>query len=87
MPESNPPQPAAAVPARPSEYLDPRAVAARYHVSGRTLERWRASGDGPAFVRVGPRRVLYRLSDCEGWAADRTYAHRAAEIARRSAGG
>ena len=85
MPESSPPQPAAFTPAPPSEYLDQRAVATRYHISGRTLERWRSTGDGPAFVRVGPRRVLYRLSDCEAWAAARTYPHRAAELAQRGA--
>jgi predicted DNA-binding transcriptional regulator AlpA len=66
-------------------FLTQRELSARYHVSGRTLERWRGTGDGPAFVRIGPRRVLYRLSDCEAWAAARTYAHRAAEAAQRGA--
>jgi len=65
------------------EYLTQRAVAARFHLSERTLERWRGTGDGPAFVRIGPRRIVYRLADVEAWAAARTYAHRAAEIAQQ----
>jgi hypothetical protein len=64
-------------------YLSPRDFEARYCVPVRTQERWRASGDGPPFVRIGPRRVAYRLSDCETWAAARTYASRAAELARK----
>lgn len=67
------------------EYLDPRAVAARYGISESTLERWRATGDGPPFVRIGPRCVRYRAADCEAWAAARTYPHHAAEQARRAA--
>ena len=54
----------------------------RHHVSHRTAERWRATGEGPAWVRVGPRKVLYRVSDCDAWAASRTFAHRADEMAR-----
>jgi len=30
----------------------------------RTLERWRWTGDGPKFLKVGGR-VVYRLSDIE----------------------
>jgi predicted DNA-binding transcriptional regulator AlpA len=76
---------AATGPARPVEYLNQREVAARYHLSERTIERWRGTGDGPAFVRIGRRRVVYRLADCEAWAAARTSAHRAAEMAGRDA--
>ena len=36
------------------------------HVSERTLQRWRGSGEGPAFVRAG-RRVLYRPADIEAF--------------------
>lgn len=36
-----------------------------------TLERWRSEGKGPPFVKVGPRRVGYRLADFERWLADR----------------
>jgi predicted DNA-binding transcriptional regulator AlpA len=72
--------PAARTPAH-DHYLTEREFSERYHVSGRTAQRWRATGDGPAFVRLGLRRVAYRLSDCEAWAAARTFAHHAAELA------
>ena len=66
-------------------YLDESEFSERYHVSRRTAQRWRSTGDGPPFVRIGPRRVLYRLEDCEAWAAAQTHAHRAAEMATRAA--
>ena len=70
-----------------SPYLEPAAVALRYLISERTLDRWRSTGEGPAFVRIGPRRIVYRLADCEAWAAARTFSHRGAELAAQSAAG
>ena len=46
-------------------------VAKRLGTSERTLERLRATGIGPKFVRVG-RLVRYRESDLEEWIAART---------------
>jgi hypothetical protein len=66
-------------------YLTEEEFAGRYHLGRRTVQRWRQTGDGPAWVRLGARRVLYRLSDCEVWAAERTYRHRADELARSAA--
>ena len=63
-------------------YLTEAEFAHRYHLGRRTVQRWRQTGEGPAWVRLGRRRVLYRLSDVENWAAERTYAHRADELAR-----
>jgi predicted DNA-binding transcriptional regulator AlpA len=62
-------------------YLDEKSFCERFHVSRRTAQRWRVTGEGPPFVRIGPRRLLYRLADCEAWAAAQTYLHRAAELA------
>lgn len=39
-------------------------LAARWRISHRTLERWRWTGDGPKFLKVGGR-VVYRLADVE----------------------
>ena len=36
-----------------------------------TLAKWRVSGDGPKFVRVG-RTPLYRGSDINSWLTSRT---------------
>jgi predicted DNA-binding transcriptional regulator AlpA len=50
--------------------LSQREAAARLGLSPRTLERTRASGDGPAFCKIG-RRVLYRPEDIAAWLATR----------------
>jgi hypothetical protein len=65
-------------------YLTELEFSRRYRVPVRTAQRWRSTGDGPPFVRLGPRRIAYRLSDVEGWAASRTFASRAAELAKRA---
>jgi len=45
-------------------HLDENALAKRWSMSARTLQRWRQSGQGPAFLKLGGR-VLYRLVDIE----------------------
>jgi excisionase family DNA binding protein len=61
------------------EFLTDAQLCALLHCDDRTTLRWRNDGGGPQFVRVGPRRVLYRRSDVEAWLTARTFAHRAAE--------
>ena len=46
--------------------LRPDEVAERLGVSERTLERWRAAGQGPAFVTIG-RMVRYAESAVAGF--------------------
>lgn len=42
--------------------------AARYvALSESTLTKMRLTGDGPPFVKVGPRAVAYRRSDLDAW--------------------
>jgi hypothetical protein len=62
------------------QYLTEGEFCSRYRVGPRTAQRWRITGGGPRFVRVGPRRIIYRVSDCESWAQANTFAHRAAEL-------
>jgi len=62
------------------DYLTGPEFCERYHVSPRTAERWRTTGDGPPWVRLGQRKIAYRLSDCERWAGERTFRHRAEEL-------
>jgi hypothetical protein len=69
----------------PILYLDEATFCARYNIRPRTAQRWRLTGDGPAFVRLGPRRIGYRSTDCERWAAERTFAHRADELSQQAA--
>lgn len=45
-------------------HLNQLELAVRWRISHRTLERWRWTGEGPKFLKVGGR-VVYRLSDVE----------------------
>jgi hypothetical protein len=66
-------------------YLTEEEFSERYHVSRRTAQRWRVTGDGPPFVRLGRRKIGYRLSDCEAWAAGSTFDSRADELSQQIA--
>lgn len=37
------------------------------NLSPRTLEKWRVTGEGPAFIKFG-RKVVYSERDLEAWA-------------------
>ncbi len=47
-------------------YLNTREAAARLGLSARTLERYRVSGDGPVFLKLGGR-VGYLSEDLDDW--------------------
>jgi predicted site-specific integrase-resolvase len=47
-------------------HLNQAALADRWDLSQRTLERWRAVGWGPVFLKIGGR-VVYRLEDIEAY--------------------
>jgi len=47
-----------------TKHLNQIDLAARWTLSHRTLERWRWTGEGPCFVKLGGR-VVYRLEDVE----------------------
>ena len=66
------------------KHLTPNELAERLHVSLRSLERWRVTGDGPVFLRAGSRRILYPLPAVEAWEGARQHASRAAEYAART---
>ena len=44
-------------------HLSQKELARRWRISPRTLERWRAAKTGPPWLRLGTRRVAYRLED------------------------
>ncbi len=52
------------------KYLSTREAAAWLGLSPRTLDRYRVSGEGPAFHRFGSR-VRYLAADLDDWAAAR----------------
>jgi len=47
-------------------HLSQIELAARWNISHRTLERWRWTGEGPKFIKLGGR-VIYRLEDVEAF--------------------
>lgn len=53
-----------------SEYLAEEQTAAELGLCTKTLQRWRALGEGPAITRLG-RRILYRRSTVAAWIAAR----------------
>jgi predicted DNA-binding transcriptional regulator AlpA len=54
------------------DLYDTAQLAEQLHISPRTIEGWRAHGQGPAFVKAGPHRVLYRKSAIERWLHQQT---------------
>lgn len=56
-------------------------LAERLGLSIRTIERWRVTGEGPAFVRIGLRKLAYREEVIEVWIANNTFTSRAHELA------
>ncbi len=48
------------------EFLDEKALAKRWPIKRRTLQRWRLEGKGPPYVKLGSR-VAYPLRGIEEW--------------------
>ena len=44
------------------QFLNQARLATRWQISPRTLERWRWTGEGPAYTKIGGR-VVYRIDD------------------------
>jgi len=55
------------------DLLDPREMAAELHCSKSYLDKLRCYGGGPPFMRLGPRKILYRRGDGRDWAAARRF--------------
>lgn len=51
-------------------HLTETALAARLSVSRRTLQKWRASGEGPPFMRLGGA-IRYNVEDVELWEVEK----------------
>ena len=66
---------------RSQEYITEQGLHDRYLIPPRTAQRWRQDGTGPKFIRLGRRRIVYRISDVEAWLTARTFRHRADELA------
>ena len=51
------------------KHLNQIDLADRWNISERTLERWRWTGEGPTYLKIGGR-VVYRLEDIEAYEAE-----------------
>jgi predicted DNA-binding transcriptional regulator AlpA len=60
-----------------SALLDTKQASALFGLSESTLRKWRLSGQGPAFVRLG-RAVKYRQADIDQFLDERLF-HSTAE--------
>ncbi|MEV0435993.1 helix-turn-helix domain-containing protein [Nocardia sp. NPDC050413] len=54
------------------DLLNPDELATRWGTSRAVLAQWRYLGRGPAYVKVGGKRVFYRLSDIADYENSRT---------------
>lgn len=61
-------------------HLNQRQLAHRWCMSSRTLERWRWTGEGPKFLKLGGR-IVYREDDVEAYEAERLHASTTEAIA------
>ena len=55
---------------KPVVFVTEAELADRWRHSLRSLQRWRADGNGPPHVRIG-RRVVFRITDIEAFEASR----------------
>jgi hypothetical protein len=65
-----------------NEFLIEKEAAAFLRVSPRSLQRWRTTGGGPEFTRLGGKRIGYRRSVLAAWTAGKTFASTSEEQAR-----
>jgi hypothetical protein len=69
-----------------TKHLNQIDLAARWNISHRTLERWRWTGEGPRFVKLGGR-VVYRLEDVEEYEREQIRASTTDNAERAAASG
>lgn len=65
-------------------HLNQIDLADRWNISHRTLERWRWTGEGPRFVKLGGR-VVYRLADVEAFEREQVRSSTSSKSALKSA--
>ena len=68
------------------KHLNQAELADRWDLSQRTLERWRAIGWGPCFLKIGGR-VVYRLEDVEACERQHMRASTSEPVQQPQAGG
>jgi hypothetical protein len=54
-------------------FLRTAAAAQHLGLSSGTLEKMRLRGDGPRYLRLSPRRIVYEIDTLNSWARSREY--------------
>lgn len=54
-------------------FLQTPEAAERIGLAAGTLEKMRCRGDGPAYLRLSPRRVVYDVATLDAWARSRAF--------------
>ena len=54
-------------------YLQTPEAATRIGLAAGTLEKMRVRGDGPSYLRLTPRRVVYAVDTLDAWARSREF--------------
>ena len=70
-----------------SQFLTGPQAATDLGIKPNPLRRWRCSGRGPRYVRLGSStrgRVVYRMKDLEHWLESNSYQHTAEETVANS---
>jgi hypothetical protein len=71
-PDAAIPEPPVSIPDGPSaELITPAQAADLLSVNVKVLERWRGTGEGPAFVRLTSKTIRYRPADLADYIAGR----------------
>lgn len=52
---------------REPDYIDTAELASRLGITRRTLAGWRAAGEGPPWITLGARRIVYAWRDVQAW--------------------
>jgi hypothetical protein len=63
---------------RPIDLITPAAAADILSVNAKVLERWRSTGDGPAYAKLSSKTIRYRREDIDAFVAARVRASTAA---------
>lgn len=61
------------------QLLTERQTSAVLQICVRTLQKWRVTGEGPIYKKLG-HLVRYRVGDLQRWVHDRTISSTSAEI-------
>lgn len=62
-----------------AQHLNEKAAAEVIGVAYRTLQDWRLAGIGPAYRRLGRRRIIYVMSDIIEWSEGHRHRSTSAE--------